>query len=576
MRHSSHLATRKDAHTPPKPRKRLPLRKILVALAAAFLYTAVMGSTTEITTTVVYLDSPYTHQTLAFFMGASGCILETYTANRQTYICKDQRGSKVEVNLKAYTPETVPEHMVEGMLFESLTIGNMHMHGTEKQHQPLNREVLEKVFRALGTVYLETLAIIGVDIEAPFQDTNTLPRPANALGVPSTTQIPRIFKVCAEEIELKGMSAEFAGWILGSLDVSESNLDLCIYDAPAIANLLFLDNFNPNSLLTLYLHNLENLTNIDCALLEEKRVLRELTIQGANNYLSASLETLQAISTKAWERLQVPADLWYNIVVLGDSAIVVNSLLLTINFIQAVDSFWGMACARKAEVGSLDVRLLAVLDETPSKKGLKDIFMWVCRCFVGTEEIRVVRSNIPAPTRTAVSSYLYMEPLLPKLKFLYCSPTNGLYLYLYSGKSTLWIVPEAYQEWAWGNLNNQMVRASQEFICPILESTHPGLFLASPNTSPNPTCLVCGQSVNDFNEMGPQTRPKYLGIVCKAGHMACHPCLNKLSLEKHSAKELLHCPECNDEIVDTGINGVIRKNIQGLFNFKIIKLSPRC
>ncbi|OAG31718.1 hypothetical protein NEDG_00193 [Nematocida displodere] len=577
MRHSSHLATRKDAHTPPKPRKRLPLRKILVALAAAFLYTAVMGSGENME------SFPLTTETMAFF-ATSGYPLRTYILHGKTTIDKDQWGDTT-IHLNKYTVETVPDEIVQGIKFRHLNI----RHPSEFRpwlHQPVRR-VLEKLLRVLGSVQIDSLAVIGLDMSlseptqtSPTQDTNSLanaPKPTSSPTNPKTQDTankpPRLLKLYSNHIYLKEMNGSSIQWLLARIDASECVLSLTIDRAYKIRNLLFLDVFNPKTLLKLCIWGTANLVSIDCALLKEQKVVDVLGLRGLKKRLYASPETLQAISSKHWAWIHVSPDLWRDIIAERRSqSFDVDYLTIPIDHGYSLDVIYEVGHQMKVSVKKLELRLGPKYYNTRTARSIKGLLLWAGVCFADTEEVEISGLWFLAMPTSTKHQYVYVEPWLPKLKRLHCSPTNGLYLYLYSGKSTLWIVPEAYQEWAWGNLNNQMVRASQEFICPILESTHPGLFLASPNTSPNPTCLVCGQSVNDFNEMGPQTRPKYLGIVCKAGHMACHPCLNKLSLEKHSAKELLHCPECNDEIVDTGINGVIRMSLAGPPIYQLFRL----
>ncbi|OAG30446.1 hypothetical protein NEDG_01988 [Nematocida displodere] len=531
-----------------------------------------------------YLVSPYTDQTIAFFE-MSGSTLATRTVETTTYIVKDQY-MPIKIYLNSYDLADIPDHLVEEMVFDCITIGCKAAFKYQTP-PPLALALLEKVLRAFGTALHAdrlTITTLGeiLDSETDVSHSQQACEALSGLALspnPVTEDEktpPKLLKLYAKHIELQRVSVASICWLLPRLDVSECEVALFVQQVPELTNLRCLDGFNPKALLKLYVGGAYNLADIDCVLLRENKVLNELGLWETPEWLYASPETLQAIATKHWDRMGVPIELWIALGNVLQKTLDVANLIIYCKFLAARDGIWDTVCEEKTSVKSLELRLTNPNSARPSNRELTELLVWIDSWVIDTERLTIsVFCDATPPTFTD-HIYIDIEPLLPSLKRLYCVLNDGRTICLYNRKSILWIEPAAYKDWADGKLNTTMAKicsqkilsVSDDIITPFTPPTDP---------NPNPTCFECNMSVEEIVKVSPKTQPIYLGIVCKAGHMACKPCLDNLHKTKYASKEAQPqaCPLCGDELCDTGLSSVIRTNPynSGDFNLRIAKIT---
>ncbi|OAG31159.1 hypothetical protein NEDG_01572 [Nematocida displodere] len=108
-----------------------------------------------------YIASPHTEPTIAFFGKSSDgrdSVLETVQVLGQTHIKKKQT-RKIYIYLDKHTMESVPEHLVRGIMFPILKI---------TQTNPtilIDPAVFEKILSAFGKIIVNRLELYNLDID---------------------------------------------------------------------------------------------------------------------------------------------------------------------------------------------------------------------------------------------------------------------------------------------------------------------------------------------------------------------------------------------------------------------------
>ncbi|OAG30444.1 hypothetical protein NEDG_01986 [Nematocida displodere] len=570
------------------------LRKTRIVVAAAFLGAIGIGAAMHCThssplATPLHIQVinpldlawPCAIQTIDFFM-VSGYRLNTHVDKGRSYIVSTQQ-QNIEIHLDLYTPETIPALISQGIWFKHITIDAQYKHRILPY--PLNSATAEKVLRALGMLTAENLVISGlcapetVPYPAPYIITGLVgpsnPSSGSAFTDNGETPFP-ILKAWTKNLILDSVSNASAAWFLLRLSVESCKLVLCIRNAPELTHLQFLDTFNPQTILRIYVLGAESLADINCTLLRDKRLLNGFKVWGIKNQPHAfSPAQLPALS-EHWVWLNMPVKHWSPTATrLSQNNFAVKTLVITIDFSLFSGLFLDsnrikQLCRLKTTTPSLNVREYS---QKLNLKSLKNLLEWISTCYEHPNH--VLNNTFANIVHTAfrTGQYVWIEPGHPKHTHISNTPiTEGYTLHLYSSKSILWLIPEAYKYWASGHLNSEMLDLCKESICST-GGSKPAPFLPMPGTGPNPACFVCQVSVDDLCKLNIKNRFSYVGIVCADGHIGCHACLEKLAKEKKEASEPLCCLQCMTEIVDTKINAVIKRNRRGSVHFNIYKLS---
>ncbi|OAG29919.1 hypothetical protein NEDG_01466 [Nematocida displodere] len=534
------------------------LARIQMAFALLAMATAALEDSKK-ETSIHHISSPHTHQTLAFFE-VSGVDLATCTLDDTVYLTKSQNHWEgVEIHLNKYTLDNIPEQLAQGMVFSKLTLGKQNIFEQEDP-VPLDTDVVTKVLRALGTVHAVRFTIDSDVAEA--MEAQALPSPK-----------PFLLSLYTKHLWLDRPSEASAAWFFACIDLSQSVCSVQINYAHRLTNLRFLDHLNSPQLSGLAIHAADNLTNLDCQLLKEKRVRDELILRLGKTLPTASPDTLQAIASKRWACLRAPLGLWSSIAKEFQPPFAVNCLVLDAEFLGSLNALWGVYPKEKISVKSFRIEMSngdkKPKPEPENPKIHKELFSWVNRCFTDIERLTVL--NASANTNASEPPnppYVCIDPFLPKLRDMYCQIGPGFGSQLYSNKSTRWITPVMYSTWATGQLNGMMKEVYQKNVFSI-NKNFPSLFLPPQNPDPNPRCFACKTPLKEINNLGTRARTRYIGIVCDGGHMGCSACLEILLKDKQDAKEVLHCLHCNSEIANADFHGVIKRKTNGLGYFKI-------
>ncbi|OAG28993.1 hypothetical protein NEDG_01132 [Nematocida displodere] len=546
------------------------LRKAFLLLTATVLVAASLDSDKKGTEDSC-LDSPYTKQTISFFEKAGSAL--TICAQQDCSRLAKSQVNKITIYLRNLTLESVPDQMTEGMAFTRLIFNNGAK--SSQSTEVSNREVVKKVFKALGTLVTFKLTFFKFTEDTePCSDVA-----ADTAGLKKTTAeflmeesgtrtgTSRILKAVTTHLYFRAVSDYSMDWVLPCLDLSECIFHLYIHEVPAIKSLLFLDHLNPKGVFALWVYNAKELKNLDCTLLKRQQVLNGLEVCKTPEDLFGSTETLRGIAGKSWRSLALDAKLWKGVAHQITNSFAVKELAITVSFTLDSDRFWGKVYRMQASVKTLKLRLINPNDSPKSKKTLKDLMEWIARCFVDVTALWFIDAHNQCPPEFLTYHHISIDPLLPNLKHLHYKLVGGKVLQLYRAGSTLWISPEAYSSWAQGGLNRSIAKICKKAIFSIY-GTQCMSFRATAWFSPNPGCFVCQKTVSEFTQMIPMDRPRYIGIVYKKGHAACWTCLANLLREKQKAGgEPLCCLLCGDKIVHSGFNGVIRNSVNGISFF---------
>ncbi|OAG31301.1 hypothetical protein NEDG_01779 [Nematocida displodere] len=532
----------------------------------------IAGSLGSVSISAPYLESPHTDRTLAFFK-ASGSDLLTRTVEKNIYIAENQ-ANMVEINISKYTLETVPEQLVQGIRFSSITITDSKSFFFSKASHP---KLIEKIFRAFSELQTNRLTISGLQcVEktkqmdyAGAQTWFASAKESEAFTLlPTLNPNPQLLVVKTSHLELSCLSEASMGWILGRLDARGSELILWIRQIDSDLTLNFLDYFNPKAITHLYIRNAKKLANITCAILKEKKLLKGLVFRETPSDMTASSETLQAIGTHRWEKMWISGDLWCKIATEAQEGVVVDNLTLEIEPATNV-LFWNLVLPHKASVKRLHLNQEVCQS---SAKTLKNLLEWVDACFMDIEELKVTGFDCHNQQMHPNDQYICIEPHLPKLRQFSYQPYLEHTMHLYSSKSVLWISPDAYHMWASGQLNEEMEAVTHNLLYCVEGSTPTPPFLPPARPNLNPACFECGISLDAIQKMNsPRSRP-YVGIVCEGGHMACQPCLKKLARAQKDTNAPLSCPHCHSDISLGQTNGVIERTWTGLARLSLVRI----
>ncbi|OAG31796.1 hypothetical protein NEDG_00271 [Nematocida displodere] len=522
---------------------------------------------------LIYRDAQYTQQTLDFFK-VSDCKLQSRNRNGQKYMTADQSMSYCQIDIGRYSLETIPDQMIQGMSFMNLTLENKD----PRVDQPLHKKIVEKIFRALGSILTETLVIEGLNISdtaQPMEVDSQIDMGPSAMGInPEADKATTPLKLQVSDLRLQNMGESSIRWVLGHIDVSKCELSLCISDVPTITSLQFLDTFNPLVLCELHIRNAVNLTSIDCMFLKECKVMFCLTLSEMAKPVSASAETLRGIAAKSWEFLAVPAEVWYAVVTETRSVISASWLRLTIDFLHRFDAFWSLKPPAKALVRdqlSLTLRNADADKKTKKEAGLSNIFSWIDRCISPEVESVEIEGLIEQRPKLSSNQAICIEPFLPRLDRIHLKIGDVSIYRVFHTRNILWIAPDAYSAWQQGKLDSEMERVSKDTVVPISSGQTPRPFLsnvAAQNT--NPECFMCHKSVSEIAELTGRARPRYVGIVCEMGHILCTTCHESLCWRKDKSHPILCSTHCQPPVLDLDGTGAIERNREGKIEFKLV------
>ncbi|OAG29180.1 hypothetical protein NEDG_01253 [Nematocida displodere] len=522
---------------------------------------------------VIYLGSPYTKQTLAFFR-VSGYELPTEKRAGEVRLAKNTKISQLEIRLDRYTLETMPEHMVQGLVFDSVTL--QYKETSTTMQKPLSKELVAKFFRALdglhmSALYLDNLSIPGLERGTLWGKKTGKLLDLDTRKYATKASLPSIH---TKKITIQHMSDASITEVLScfNADMSLNVLGIYIRNAPELTTLRCLDSFNPKGgISVLSVDNTANLASIDCALLSSNKVRDVFQLQRTNRKLYLSPEMLQAITSKHWKTLVLPLEIWECVAKRTNESFVVDDLTIDCDCVKNFDALWNIKYRAKQSVKRLTLTIPPKNTSKPtSNKSLKEILTMIDSCFVDVEEVEldfVIREIRGFETRS-----ICVEPRLPKLKCLLSTQAFGCLYVFNPTRSILWIAPNAYSDWASGKLNDEMKTVSASQILFIYGPTRTP-FLPATYATKNPSCFKCNKTVDDFNGLDEKSKPKYLGIFCNSGHMACITCIRLLPLEKWGTDDTHSCPICNTGVaVSLSSTLTIEKNNNRISRFVVLWL----
>ncbi|OAG29107.1 hypothetical protein NEDG_01246 [Nematocida displodere] len=543
---------------------RHPVIKLILAIYTIGAHAAgVPLPTTPQNISENYIESSYTNSTLAFF-NVSGSALDTATTPTGKVCIAKVQARKVFILLKHYHAQNIPNRLVRGIWFRELVLADdmeAARHGSAAQ-------TVKAVFKALGSLSVDKLTIYSLKNIAKSETCGlsradlVLARIARVCLVddamegestnseadtsPNTGRL----KVRTRHLVLKDMSESSLRWLFAQIDVSKSRLFLSIYYAPDITTLSFLDHFMPKVLTGLYVFEAKKLQNIDFyqALGTNLSVLRLVDVHRG---LTASPDTLAALARSCWSSLDVPANLWSELVNISSQPVVAESVVITVKFLQKLDVLWSIIHHHRARV-----RRLILFSSVGHGKLTKDRFRhtldWVGRCFDGVEEVNI---DIYKVFQTIVGSFLkdrcIYAKTLPKLAHL---TLGALYCQVYNPEQAiLWVSSGMCKLWARGVLCDYPFTSWDNLLFSI-DRSPPPLFNPSTHADVPKECFMCSKTAEALS-MLPNAYLIYLGVVCRNGHMACEECFRTAT--RTNPNRPLSCGRCSNELICPGVDYVV-------------------
>ncbi|OAG30416.1 hypothetical protein NEDG_02206 [Nematocida displodere] len=289
-----------------------------------------------------YIASPYTEQTMEFFeksrpdlpkrngFGSADRqnMLVTVEIDGQRCLLKKQR-EIIYINPKNYTLETVPEHLVQGIEFNILTIAP----GDEHKIARTNPDVLEKILNALGTICADTLLFYHLDLDGSGSG-NKIQRMTRSVrrigrwssgnfGRKETPElVPAITRyiLSIKTLWIQHNTLPAIVWLQKRLNLSHCRINLTILGKLQLDNLEVLDGFDAGSIEALTLKYVKRLDSLECKLLREGPLPEELAISTTKPIFPKIPEQIAyKIIAKEWRCLEVPMVMWRNLMSPGRS-----------------------------------------------------------------------------------------------------------------------------------------------------------------------------------------------------------------------------------------------------------------
>ncbi|OAG28829.1 hypothetical protein NEDG_00968 [Nematocida displodere] len=523
---------------------------------------------------VMCSDTQHIQQTLDFFE-ISDCMLHSRERSGKKYIATDQSMSYCQIDIGRYSLETIPDQMVQGMSFINLILENKD----PRVDQPLHKKIVEKIFRALGSIKADILVLEDLNLSGTAQpvDVNSqIDMGPSAMGInPETNNATTpTLKLQVSMLRMKNMTESSIRWVLGHIDVSECELSLCISSVPTITNLQFLDTFNPLVLCELHIRNAVNLTSIDCMFLKECKVMFSFTLGEMTKPVSASGETLRGIAAKRWGFLAVPSEVWYAVVTVARSAVSVDRLRLSIDLLYRFNAFWSLKPPAKALVRDQLILTLRNADadkKTKKEAGLRNIFGWIDRCISPEVEYVEIEGLIEQKPKLSSNQAICIEPFLPRLDHIHLKIGDVSINRIFHTRNILWIASDAYSAWQQGKLDSEIKRVTKDAVVPICSGQTPRPFLSKvARRNTNPMCFMCQKSVSEIAEQINQTELLYIGVVCEVGHVVCNVCYESLLQNNDNNHPIFCSTQCKPLVHGLSGAGAIERNSEGKIGFKLV------
>ncbi|OAG31086.1 hypothetical protein NEDG_01860 [Nematocida displodere] len=275
--------------------------------------------TEEPDTATNYITSSWTEQTIQFFSLSQSqglyAGLETSQILGEPHILKRQ-SAPVHIILEAYTLESIPEELAEGIVFEALTIESI----SPDRENPARRLLMKKMLKSFGTICSRTLTLCNLDIhdlKVCAQITQQMNRGLRFLRGLLTSKEPEdkkpehrcILKIRNLNIVL--VTTTTIGWWQRHLDLSQSRINLVMRGWVSSDSLEFLDRFKAKSIDRLEIYGLYKLKTMKCKLLQDGPLPNVLVLESLfYPDVDISPQIVQNMRSKHWKRLHIPMSAW--------------------------------------------------------------------------------------------------------------------------------------------------------------------------------------------------------------------------------------------------------------------------
>ncbi|OAG30431.1 hypothetical protein NEDG_02249 [Nematocida displodere] len=517
-----------------------------------------------------HIVSPYTKQTIEFFAlsGRRGFLneLETTEVDGEDHIC-DYQGTEMTLYLSKYKLSTIPDVLVQGILFKDLTIVT-----TGDCDNLVGPVVLEKILKAFGTIDATTLTFNNQVSDKEAVTIEPLDWYIRRYGDVAPT-----FRCILNNVAtLRIFSHEVPGirWIQERVDLSNCRIDLEIVGYLELENLKLVDDFNADWIKSLTLGDIDQLDSLDCQLLQGDTLPDILDI-----YTWATLkpvvsdQIIQNIFANDWAGLAIPVSVWNQLMAQRGQSKKITAWELAIH----VEGGTTIPIPEAKSTLLHQVKNLKIVfindNEPVTVSDLKQTLEWV-----STENVGLVSLNISAydksPELTAFArSHTIEITTNPNIKCIVvcgvdCTPPpeEGEYR-----KNIVCLSLEAWELFGSGKLADELTRTQTDLsaLSPELQAmitNYGGADIGGDDG----LCPICNNTLNDFKETNPNVT---LCILDQPQHITCAGCLDGL-VTGGRIDGFISCPECRTENMVPLVKHRIERNSQGVFVVTMLTSPP--
>ncbi|OAG29777.1 hypothetical protein NEDG_00910 [Nematocida displodere] len=249
-----------------------------------------------------YIVSPYTEQTIEFFSQGRSLYhttaLETHQVGNRAYVLKEQSQTR-EIFLRQHTAESIPEKLVDGIVFTTLKLTSFSQ---------VNPAILGKLLAAFGTISAQRLEVYNLDFADPggVESLNTIETPAQRCILDISS------------LRLLGTSEAAIRWLGLRIDLSQCHINLLIDHMLVLKSLEMLDSFNALAVVGLWLYRFNRLDTMECKLFREGPLPRVLSLRGYYPLTPTMSEQIRhSIISAHWEELTISKEVFGELMMPG-------------------------------------------------------------------------------------------------------------------------------------------------------------------------------------------------------------------------------------------------------------------
>ncbi|OAG30411.1 hypothetical protein NEDG_02233 [Nematocida displodere] len=509
--------------------------------------------------------TPQTNQTIEFFEKGSfeWCPgLETVEKDGKRHIRKEQSQWLVLLVSK-HSLETVPENLVQGIVFTNLTISSTGQN---------NSAVVEKILNAFGTITADWLELDSIVINGCGSDNDD---PAvqggvsGASGVGPSEQTPTqapLSPTCRlniNNLKISNTSKPSIKWLLERIDLSGSRIGLAIACGTDFGNLEVLNRFNAASITRLVLYDIDKLNSLDCKLFQEGPLPGVLDLQSNSTATpKMSEQIIQNMLATYWMDLHLPESLWQELMQPSEQPKHLTAKTLKIT-LEAGSTIPPPAVGmNRATTRHLTIDF-ASENDLPTTTDLEQTLEWASRGFEGLEELSVLVQGAHVLGDFARNNKFEITTIPTLTSIRVCGIECSVYQ---SKKETILCLSlEAWELYTKGKLADELTSSRTDLSALSPKQQEIVMNRKEIVDKDKEPCLICRETFDELKKTNPNTE---ICVLDYPTHRVCGECLDSVINSSGDAVRA-KCPFCREHLRLPLIKHKIHKNSQGDFGLTL-------